>query len=159
VDQIKTYFGLMLRTTDWKPVRATFSLSRVQLGLWFMFAACAGVFLWIVYGDLPAIDGSLLGLLGISTVTTVGSLAVDQNAGGRPYLPSQGLFNDLVTGFDGDKQQIHRLQAVVVNILLLAVGIVHVVQSLTYPTFDSTWLGFLGISGVALVTGKQYLEN
>ncbi|WP_176053334.1 hypothetical protein [Paraburkholderia caribensis] len=159
VDQAKAYFGLVLSNDEWKPVRGTFSLSRVQLGLWFMFAICAGVFLWIVYGDLPAIDGSLLGLLGISTVTTVGSLAVDRNAGGRPYSPSQGLFADLVTGFNDDKQQIHRLQAVVVNILLLAVGIVHVAQSLTYPTFDSTWLGFLSISGVALVVGKQYLES
>jgi len=158
-DQIRTYFGLVLSTAEWKPVRATFSLSRVQLGLWFIFAICAGIFLWIVYGDLPAIDGSLLGVLGISTVTTVGSLAVDQNAGGRPYLPTQGLFTDLVTGFDDDKQQIHRLQAVVVNILLLAVGVVHVAQNLTYPTFDNTWLGFLGISGVALVAGKQYLES
>jgi len=158
-DQTSAYFGLLLRDEEWKPVRATFSLSRVQLGLWFIFAVCAGVFLWIVYGDLPAIDGSLLGLLGISVGTTGISLAVDQNAGGRPYQPSQDFFSDLVTGFNDDKQQIHRLQAVVANLLLLTVGIVHVTQSLTYPTFDPTWLVFLGISGVALVAGKQYLES
>ncbi|QGZ59366.1 hypothetical protein [Paraburkholderia acidiphila] len=158
-DQSKAYFGLVLRVENWKPVRATFSLGRMQLGLWFAFAVCAGVFLWIVYGDLPPIDGSLLGLLGISAATTAGSLAVDSNAGGRDYMPTQGLFNDLVTGFNDDKQQIHRLQSVVVNLLLLAVGVVHVVQNLTYPTFDPTWLGFLGISGVTLVVGKQYMES
>lgn len=141
-----------------KPVRAAFSLARVQLAVWFVFAVAAGVFMWIVYGQLPPIDASLLALLGLSVGTAGVSLAVDKNSGGRTYSPSQGFLTDLVTGFD-DKQQVHRYQAVVVNLLLLFVGISHVLQQLTYPIFDATWLALLGVSGIALGVGKQLLED
>lgn len=158
-DESMTIAGLVLRQQDWMPVRATFSLTRVQLALWFSFAVCSGVFLWVIYGDLPAIDGSVLVLLGISVGTTGASFAVDQNFGGHPFEPSGGFLHDLVTGFADDKQQIHRLQAVIVNLMLLVVGIVHVAQNLTYPTFESTWLVFLGVSGGTMVLGKQYVEK
>jgi len=153
-----TIIGLALLARSWKPVRAAFSLARVQLAVWFVFAVAAGVFLWIVYGQLPPIDGSLLALLGLSVGTAGISVAVDKNSGGRGYSPSQGLLLDLVTGFD-EKQQVHRYQAVVVNLLLLFVGISHVQQQLTYPIFDATWLALLGVSGVALGVGKQLLED
>jgi len=154
----ETIIGLALLARSWKPVRAAFSLARVQLAVWFVFAVAAGVFLWIVYGQLPPIDGSLLALLGLSVGTAGISVAVDKNSGGRGYSPSQGLLTDLVTGFD-EKQQVHRYQAVVVNLLLLFVGISHVQQQLTYPIFDATWLALLGVSGVALGVGKQLLED
>ena len=150
--------GLALHRSLWKPVRASFSLSRVQMALWFTFAIAAGLFLWIVYGQLRRIDNSVLVLLGLSVGTAGISMSVDRNAGGREYMPSKGIFTDLVTGFD-DKQQVHRYQAVVVNLLLLFVGISHVLQHLTYPIFEPTWLALLGVSGVALGVGKQAVEQ
>lgn len=157
-EQPDAIIGLALREKNWTPVRAAYSLSRVQLAMWFAFAVAAGVFLWIVYGQLPAIDGSLVALLGLSVATTAGSFVADRNAGGRPYSPSQGILIDLVTGFD-EKHQVHRYQAVVVNLLLLFVGISHVLQQLTYPIFEPTWLALLGISGAAFGLGKKVAEK
>jgi hypothetical protein len=154
-----TCFGLALRKPDWKPVRASFSLSRTQMALWFTFAVATGLFLWLLYGDLRRIDGSLLVLLGISIGTAGLSWITDRNApSGRGYVPSRGFWYDLLTGFD-ERKQLHRYQAVVVNILLLVVGIFHVQQQLSYPVFDPTWLIFLGISGTAYGVGKQVLES
>ncbi|MDR0279424.1 MAG: hypothetical protein LBJ37_16220 [Paucimonas sp.] len=154
-----TRFGLALRKLDWQPVRASFSLSRTQMALWFTFAVATGLFLWLLYGDLRRIDGSLLVLLGISVGTAGLSWVTDRNApSGRGYVPTRGFWYDLLTGFD-DRKQLHRYQAVVVNILLLVVGIFHVQQQLSYPVFDPTWLIFLGISGTAYGVGKQVLES
>lgn len=154
-----TCFGLALRKHDWKPVRASFSLSRTQMALWFTFAVATGLFLWLLYGDLRRIDGSLLVLLGISIGTAGLSWITDRNApSGRGYVPSRGFWYDLLTGFD-ERKQLHRYQAVVVNILLVVVGIFHVQQQLSYPVFDPTWLIFLGISGTAYGVGKQVLES
>lgn len=153
------FFGLVLSQLPLKRPRATYSLARTQLGLWFVFAVCSGIFLWIVYGDLPRIENSLLALLGISVGTAGVSLAIDTNISkdANGFTPSRGFY-DLVTGFDR-QQQVYRYQAVVINLLLLFVGVMNVIQSLTYPIFDATWLAFLGISGVALATGKQIVET
>ncbi|MFV2944538.1 hypothetical protein [Pseudomonas japonica] len=154
-----TCCGLALRKLDWQPVRASFSLSRTQMALWFTFAVATGLFLWLLYGDLRRIDGSLLVLLGISVGTAGLSWITDRNApSGRGYVPTRGFWYDLLTGFD-ERKQLHRYQAVVVNILLLVVGIFHVQQQLSYPVFDPTWLIFLGISGTAYGVGKQVLES
>ena len=150
--------GLALADSPVRPARASYSLARVQMAVWFAFAIAGGLFLWIIYGQLRRIDGSLLALLMISVGTSGISLGVDRNAGGRSYTRSRGLFLDLVTGFD-NSQQVHRYQAVVVNLLLLFVGISHVLQQLTYPIFDATWLALLGVSGAALGLGKQVLEQ
>ena len=150
--------GLALTKLNWKPLRATYSLSRTQLALWFTFAVAAGLFLWVLYGDLRRIDGSLLSLLGISIGTAGASWLVDRNMEDRPYSPSRGFFADLLTGFD-EQRQLHRYQAFVVNVLLLAVGIFHVERQLSYPVFDATWLIFLGVSGSAYGIGKSVIET
>lgn len=150
--------GLAVDPRPLRPVRASYSLARMQTAVWFAFAICTGLFLWIVYGELRRIDGSLLALLGLSVGTAGLSLSTDRDAGGRQYSPSRGLLNDLVTGFD-DTHQVHRYQSVLVNLLLLFVGVSHVIQHLTYPVFDSTWLALAGVSGATLGLGKQILEK
>ncbi|MBY4865154.1 hypothetical protein K6W76_01290 [Burkholderia anthina] len=154
-----TIYGLALSARRWTPVRGTFSLSRTQLALWFAFTIATGLFLWLVYGELRRIDGSLLVLLGISLGTAGVSWVSDRTVAGRPYEPSAGFWLDLITGFDDNQQQLYRYQAVVVNLLLLLVGVYHVTQQLAYPVFDPTWLIFLGISGSAYGIGKQLNET
>ena len=159
LDQNKLIVGLVLLRDKWNSARSTYSLGRTQLGMWFLFAVATASYLWIIYGDLPGIEGSLLALLGLSLGVTGMSLAVDQNNGKKiTYRPSRGLFKDLTTDWD-DQQQVHRFQAVVVNLLLLTVGIIHVLRHLAFPIFDATWLAFLGISGVALAAGKRTTEQ
>lgn len=151
-------FGLALRTDHWKPLRASYSLSRTQLALWFTFTVATGLFLWLLYGDLRRIDGSVLALLGISVGAAGVGWASDHSMDSKPYSPSRGFWTDLITGFD-ERKQLHRYQAVVVNLMLLVVGIYHVIEQLSYPVFDPTWLIFLGISGAAYGLGKQALET
>jgi len=154
-----TSIGLALWSkARWKPPRATYSLSRTQLALWFTFTVAAGLFLWMLYGDLRRIDGSLLGLLGISGATAGFSWIADRNGPDRPYVPSQSFLHDLMTDFD-ERQQMYRYQAVIVNLLLLVVGVIHVVEQLSYPVFDGSWLIFLGISGAIYGTGKGTNET
>lgn len=150
----KAAAGLFLRRGQWKSEKSSYSLGRSQLGLWFLFAIATGSYLLIIYGDLPAIDGSLLGLLGLSLGVTGMSLAIDKNNPAVRFKPSQGILRDLITGWD-DQYQVYRFQAVIVNLLLLAVGVLHVFRHLSYPIFEPTWLAFLGISGLAYGAGKE----
>lgn len=39
------------------------------------------------------------------------------------------------------------------------ISIYHLMQQLTYPVFDESWLYFLGISGTAYVAGKGLVES
>lgn len=138
-----------------------FSLSRVQLFSWFMFALLSGVFLKLIYTELPALDGSILALLGISTGAGALSWTIDKSLetpSDRSGTISQGFWLDLVTGPRGD-YQVHRMQAVLVNITLLLIGVFHVVTSIAYPTFDQSWLIFLTISGGTYAFGKQMAEK
>src|SRR5450631_57360 len=64
----------------------------------------------------------------------------------------------IMTDSDG-VQQAHRYQAIVVNVMLFAIGVLYVWQHLAYPTFDQSWLELLGISGLAQVAGKGTIEN
>lgn len=158
-DVLATTVGLMLCKKRWRPVRGSYSLSRTQLVLWFTFSVATGLFLWLLYGDLRRIDGSLLWLLGISVGTAGVSWAADRDSPVQGvYKPSKGFWVDVLTGPD-DRGQVHRFQAVVINLLLLIVGIFHVAQQLSYPVFDSSWLIFLGISGSAYGLGKGIVEN
>jgi hypothetical protein len=154
----KAAAGLFLRRAQWASEKSSYSLGRSQLGLWFIFAIATGSYLLIIYGDLPAIDGSLLGLLGLSLGVTGMSLAIDKNNPPVEFRPSQGILRDLITGWD-DQYQVYRFQAVIVNLLLLVVGILHVFSHLSYPIFEPTWLAFLGISGLAYGAGKQITRN
>lgn len=136
----------------------TLSLSRLQMGLWFLFAVFTGLFLWIVYGELVAITGSLLGILAISVGTAGVSLAAQPTMDGSATKASRGLMNDVVTGPD-EREQLHRYQAVIANLLLLGVGCYYVFTELGFPVYDETWLVFLGVSGATLAGGKKMLEK
>jgi hypothetical protein len=136
----------------------SYSLAATQLFAWFLFALLAGIFVWTVYGQLPAIEGSVLGLLGISVGTAGLSWAVDASAMHRSGGPSSGFFSDLISDPDNNAR-IHRFQCVFVNGALLLVGIANVVFDVTYPTFDQSWLIFLAISGITYTGGKQLKET
>jgi uncharacterized membrane protein HdeD (DUF308 family) len=157
-DEPSAIVGAALLGATWSapnPLPATYSLARTQVAAWFLFAVASAIFLWVVYGQLAPLDGSVLVLLGISTATAGAGMAADPEV--SPFMPSQGFFTDLLTD-STNRYQLHRLQCVIVNIMLLIVGIRHVADQLTYPVFDTTWLAFLGISGAAYAAGKQFGE-
>ncbi len=153
----ETVVGLAL-TSDWGRFRLPYSLAKVQWGGWMMFATTAAVFLWLVYARFPVLEGSVLGLVAVSTLTAGASLIIDNTSDTKNTNYSQGFFHDIMTDTNG-VQQAHRYQAIVVNILLFVVGMLYVWQHLAYPTFDQSWLELLGLSGLAQVAGKGTLET
>ncbi len=151
------FIGLALRNRDFTAPRPSFSLARVQFTAWFVFSVACAIYLWIVFGVLPSISGSALALLGITVGTSATSVAIDQSGEQRPFRPSLGLVRDLTTGFN-DRQLVHRYQSIVVNLMLLMTGFLYVLEHLSFPVFESTWLAFLGLSGAALTIGKQLTD-
>lgn len=138
--------------------RQAFSFARVQWGAWTTFAVASAIYLWIVYGFLPALSGSVLALAGVSTLAATSSFFMDAN---NPPVaaPSRNLWLDLLSGSGDATAQAHRFQALAVNVALLAAAVYHVCLHLDYPVFDSTWLAMLGISDGAQLLGKQTLEK
>ena len=45
------------------------------------------------------------------------------------------------------------------ELILLVVGVAWPLKNLTYPTFDDTWLQFLGLGGLAQTVGKSVNEG
>ena len=118
----------------------------------------AGIFLWLIYSELPPLDNSILTLLGISAGTSGLSWTIDKSSPESAGSLSRGLLFDLVTG-PNNEHQVHRFQSILVNMALLVIGIGHIVTGVAYPTFDQSWLIFLGISGATFAAGKQLVEQ
>lgn len=57
--------------------RAPFSLGRTQMAIWFFLVVSAFFYLWMLTGDKDTIPTSILGLLGISAGTALGSAIID----------------------------------------------------------------------------------
>jgi Skp family chaperone for outer membrane proteins len=64
-----------------------YSLARGQMAFWFFLVITAYFFLWIVTGDMDTLNASVLGLIGISAGTALGSAFVDA-AKPAPHSPS-----------------------------------------------------------------------
>lgn len=143
---------------DFDQTKASYSLTKVQLAAWFSFTIIAGVFLWVIFGSLPKIDGTVLfTLLALSGgITIVNNLSDQQKS--KPDCISKGFWIDITTGFD-DEAKIYRYQMVLANITLLTIGIYDVVNNLKFPNFPDTWLVFLGASAAYYGFGRNNLNN
>jgi len=58
-----------------------YSLARAQMAFWFFLVIASYFFLWIVTGDMDTLNSSVLGLIGISAGTALGSAFIDS---GKP---------------------------------------------------------------------------
>ncbi len=54
-----------------------YSLARAQMAFWFFLVIASYFFLWLVTGDMDTLNTSVLGLIGISAGTALGSAFVD----------------------------------------------------------------------------------
>lgn len=126
--------------------RRPYSLGRVQMAWWFLLVVISYGFIWLVTGDRDTIPPSVLGLMGISSVTALAAAAIpsrrDDDAAARE---TQGWWRDLVTD---DQQTIafDRLQIVVWTLVLGFVFLTSVLWDLTMPEFNATLLALMGIS-------------
>jgi hypothetical protein len=68
-----------------------YSLARAQMAFWFFLVISSYFFLWLVTGDMDTLNTSVLGLIGISAGTALGSAFVDAGkpiAGGTSNVPT-----------------------------------------------------------------------
>jgi hypothetical protein len=128
--------------------RRTYSLGRTQMAWWFAIVFASFVFLWLVTGEVPAISGQALALLGMSSATTMASTAVTP---GR--LSDDGVegvfFLDLLS--DAQGVAIHRFQMVVMTIAIGLIFLYDVATRLAMPEFDPSILTLIGISSATYV--------
>jgi len=136
---------------------ATFSLARLQVGLWLFFIVGAATYIRVVLGDLPAVEPTMVGMLSLSAATAFSSTVVGKTTNPNP-TPSVCLLTDIITSPDGT-QQLHRVQALLVNVLLLAVAVDAVIQDLAFYKFDGSWLALLGVSGAVQAGMKSAIES
>lgn len=59
--------------------RRPYSLSRCQMGFWFVLVVLAYFFMWLATGELDTITESVLALVGISSATALGARVIDAN--------------------------------------------------------------------------------
>ena len=69
-----------------------FSYGRVQLAWWTLIIMTAFISIFIVKGNLPLLDGSLVVLLGISSATTAAAGLIDVSD--RKNLPATNLIQN-----------------------------------------------------------------
>jgi hypothetical protein len=81
-------FGWLVRKRDMLrdgPKPCPYSLGRCQMAWWFFLIIVSYVVIWLISGDQDTITASLLGLMGISAGTALGSVMID-SAGGDGAL-------------------------------------------------------------------------
>jgi hypothetical protein len=133
----------------------TFSLAKTQMAWWFAIIFAAVVFLWLVTGEIPALSGQALALLGISSATTVASVGISPEhtmASGHKDV----FFHDLMS--DANGVTIQRFQMLVMTIALGIMFLFRVATRLTMPEFDPSLLALLGISAGTYL-GLKIPEN
>ena len=59
--------------------RKMYSLARTQMALWTFVVIIAYVFIWMVTSDISSLTPGIIGLMGISAVTGLGSAAIDSS--------------------------------------------------------------------------------
>jgi hypothetical protein len=67
-------------TGKWKPKKyKPFSLARTQMAMWFLVIIASYLFIWMVTSNAASLTPTVLGLMGISAGTGLGSALIDSN--------------------------------------------------------------------------------
>ena len=146
----------LLRNSSANP-KAKYSFSRVQLMWWTIIISCCYIILFAKSGEYNVFNNSALILLGIGVATsTFGSLIdTSQKQTSKPlhqHSNSKGLMTDILSDENGITM--HRLQAVIFNVLFGLIFIVVMWTQNTFADFDSSQLALMGISSGAYLAMK-----
>lgn len=124
--------------------RRPYSLARVQMACWFLIAAISYVFIYLITGELDTLNPQVLILMGISSVTYLAAVAIDQNSPEHSTGLSENWVRDILSDKDGIS--FHRFQMLVWTVILGAIFFTSVIHDLTMPEFSATMLGLMGLS-------------
>lgn len=142
-------------------LRTCYSFSKSQFAFWTFIVLASFIYIWAFTGDLQSINNTALILLGITSATiTTGSLISKSEENGtdasaekknsliyfRTKAPGEksNFFQDILS--DANGISIHRLQAVVFNLIFGIAFFKSVMLDYSMPEFSETQLILLGLS-------------
>lgn len=158
--------------------RKPYSLARMQAAVWFFLILASYLFIGIITGDWGStITSTVLGLMGISAGTAIGSSVIDAApvrsaaaaavpgvapaplvAADPPAVTKGSWWLDILSDERGGVS-FHRFQMASWTLVLGIVFIQQVYRSLAMPDFDATLLGLLGISAGTYLGLKTTTES
>ncbi len=141
--------------------RKPYSLARTQGAVWFGLILAGYLFIGMITGDYATtITPTVLGLMGISAGTVIGSSLIDQPPG-VPVVPSPAISRGWLADILSDSHGVnfHRFQMASWTLVLGIVFIQQVYRNLAMPDFDVTLLGLMGISSGTYLGLKSTSEN
>jgi hypothetical protein len=153
--------------------RKPYSLERAQTAFWFLLVSLAFLCLWLVTGDTNTLTPSVLGLIGISSATTLVANAMkrpktDQGVDGDAAsnspleLPlmktaSAGFWSDIMS--DDNGYSFHCFQIVAWTMLLGIIFVYSVYHYVAMPDFSAGVLALMGISAGTYLGFESVQQN
>jgi hypothetical protein len=141
--------------------RQPYSLSRVQMAIWFWAIFTSYVFIWVMNGETASLNGQVLGILGISSATLAGSVLMDARTpagGGNVGGPAAAIAARIPFLMDilSDQQGVSlpRFQAFAWTLVMVVIFLSTVWQTLVMPEFNGYLLSLMGLSSGTYVTMK-----
>ena len=146
----------ILRTSSTNP-NAKYSFTNVQMMWWTAIISCAFIILYGKTGDYGTINQSTVILMSIALATTAGSslITTAQRQNGiavHQDTASKGFFQDILSDENGINM--HRLQALIFNVLFGITFIANFWIKNKFPEFNNAELSLLGVSSGAFVALK-----
>lgn len=136
---------------------AKYSFTNVQMLWWTVIIGSAFIILYGETGDYGSINHSTVILLSISLATTAGSSLINADHEQKGLvrhqdLGSNGFFQDILS--DGNGINMHRLQALIFNILFGITFIANFWMKEKFPEFNTAELSLIGVSSGAYLALK-----
>lgn len=135
----------------------SFSLGRMVLIVWLLTASTAIAVAWLYGGAPPNLSAGGLPLLLLAAGITSGTGAAIDLIRKTMFAKSDGLWNDLTA--DDSGLALHRLQAVLVNLAILALVWHDLYCYGTVANVDKGWAALMGVSSATYLYGKSSEGN
>jgi hypothetical protein len=123
---VLAYKSDVLRISGKQPTRnrrKAYSLARTQMAFWFFTIIISYMFIWMVTRDLSILTTSVLGLMGISAATGLGSAIIDANK----QQEKENKYNDAVDQLKTTEVEMTQLDKEVKQMYASRVGLPDIV--------------------------------
>lgn len=120
-----------------------FDEGRVQMAFWFFLISSAYLCLWLITGDRDTVTPTLLGLMGVSGFTALGTHLLSKPSA-RTASVSAGFFKDILS--DDSDYSFLNFQMLAWTVALGTIFVSSVYDNLAMPKFSGALLALTGIS-------------
>ncbi|MBI2793865.1 MAG: hypothetical protein HYX66_04345 [Ignavibacteria bacterium] len=156
-DMLRVSTMQKFNTPDEKP---PYSLALAQMAFWYVLIVASSIYLWVFTDIFVPFSNSVLGILGISTVTGITGMTIDSRCekqsmekGSQPYQPSKNLLRDITNDATGSPA-VQRVMILVWTMLFGAYYLFDVYRSVSIPEIDESMLILMGLTSSAYLGGK-----